>query len=899
MNARTLRIAASLLVALSTIPGSTRGDGPQTGTIDGRVLDAQGQPLPGATVSLAGPQNTRTAVTDEEGRYRFGLLMAGDYAVSAKLEGLGSAEASTSLEPGQRRSVDLTLQGGTAEQITITSEVPLVNKYDTGAVSSIKADAVENVAYGNRSYASTLRQLPTVVNLEGSDNLPQVNGSLTSEVQILIEGVDTSNTRRGGEARVIMPSTALTETRVESMGFGAEYGRVTGGVINSTVKTGTNAFHGDFLYLGQNPKWRAENQFELERPDEMIDSYELSLGGPMVRDRAWFFAANASLSNNQLDRLSDGTVVDGSREADVSIVKLNFQPGKRHQIAATGIDSDSDALEAIDTSGDRFAIISRPLEARIITGNWSYAVTDSVFLEVKGSTREDDFPRELLNPKSSLDTGASPDDPAGNNFRYIDLVDNLRYNGVSAPAGTGYNNFPRDTASASSTFFRGNHEVKVGVDLQQIKFESFGFVGTEYRGRDFDASRPGGFITPQRKRIFETVGESTSEGDENALYVQDRMQLGERWDLHVGVRVDQQTTENDVGEEVDDSTEWAPRLAAVYDLNGNGRLLARASIGRYYQNIGLDFALREYSRLPTGTSSFDEFNWNPATRRYDIFRTHVAPGNAGGPITQVDHIYKDEATAGVDWQFSRNWVMKSRLVWHETERLYWGNSQYVAGGTALARQVRTWPQGYREYGAVVLEVNRNFSGGWSLQSNLSVVENKGNVENLIARFNDEELFAALGGVQVGTGAANATSKNHDGLLSNDQDRLNVVGMKRFDFGEHGVVLSGFLYFATGAYYGLQREISVAHPVTGLQIDTVSFEEPRDAHQLEDNMNLNLAATWSFPIRGRVEGLLGLEAANVTDEQEVVQVNVLTLEPIASVEAYQPPRELRLKVGVRF
>ena len=229
-------------------------DGPQTGTIDGGVHDAQGEGLPGVTVTLTGPQNTRTVITDADGRYRFALLMAGDFTVTAELEGLGKDEFSTTLNPGQRRGGDLTLRGGTAEEITVTGETPLVSKYDTGSISSIKSELVENVAYGTRNYSATIRSLPGVVNRSERDVLPSVNGGLTTEVQVLIEGVDTSNTRRGGEARVIMPASVLSETRLESVGFGAEYGRVTGGVINSTIKTGTNNFHGDFLYIGQNPQ---------------------------------------------------------------------------------------------------------------------------------------------------------------------------------------------------------------------------------------------------------------------------------------------------------------------------------------------------------------------------------------------------------------------------------------------------------------------------------------------------------------------------------------------------------------------------------------------------------------------------------------------------------------------
>ena len=158
-----------------------------------------------------------------------------------------------------------------------------------------------------------MRQLPSVVNRSDADSRPSVNGGISTEVGVYIEGVDTSMHRRGGEMRMLIPSTALTETKLEATGFGAEYGRATSGIINSTVKTGTNEFHGEALYIGQNPTWRAPDVLELERPDDQINSYETSVGGPLARNRAWFFVSYGRMSDNRIDRLRDGTVVNLSR----------------------------------------------------------------------------------------------------------------------------------------------------------------------------------------------------------------------------------------------------------------------------------------------------------------------------------------------------------------------------------------------------------------------------------------------------------------------------------------------------------------------------------------------------------------------------------------------------------
>ncbi|MCY3932691.1 MAG: hypothetical protein OXH70_13355 [Acidobacteria bacterium] len=129
--------------------------------------------------------------------------------------------------------------------------------------------------------------------------------------------------------------------------------------------------------------------------------------------------------------------------------------------------------------------------------------------------------------------------------------------------------------------------------------------------------------------------------------------------------------------------------------------------------------------------------------------------------------------------------------------------------------------------------------------------------------------------------------------------MNIVGMKRLDFGKHALTLGGFLATTTGRYFGPSEATTVAHPVTGVEIDTVTFTAPVDSRQLDDIFTLDLSAMWSFPMPGEWEGQVGFEVANVTDEQEVLEVDTRTLLPINSLAAWQLPRELRLKVGFRL
>ena len=894
MTRRFVFVCCGALIALICAT-ALLADGPQTGTIDGRVLDAQGAALPGVTVTIAGPQNTRTVITDADGVYRFALLLAGRYTVNAELEGLGTAELGTDLDPGQRRGIDLTLVSTTEEEITVTGEAPLISRYETAASATIPEEITDNVAFGTRTYNAAVRQLPSVVNRSDSDTRPSVNGGISTEIGVYVEGVDTSMHRRGGEMRLLIPSTALTETKLESTGFGAEYGRATSGIINSTVKTGTNEFHGEALYIGQNPKWRAPDVLELERPDDQINSYETSIGGPLVRNRAWFFVSYGRLSDNRIDRLRDGTVVNLSRQSDPLVAKVNFQPNDNQQIAITAIDAPSDAIGLSGNPGDQFAIMNFPVNGRVQTLNWSLGLGSSNFLEFKVANREEFVGRHAAE-QHPIDPNASPDDPPGNNFRYRDLASGLRHNGPAVRLAEGFNDFPRDQANVSLTSFRGRHELKFGVDAQAIEFSNLTSIITEFRGRGYDANLPGGFVTPVNKRVFDPSDVITETSDFLAVFAQDRFEVGDNWVWTLGVRGDQQTIDNDIGERVNEYTEFVPRVSGVYDVKADGSVLLRGTLGRYYHAIGMGIVLQEFSRQNNGENVYEQFLWNRQTLRYDRFQRRIEP-TFDQAIQNVDPYYKDEISFGADFQVSEKWVVKSRLIASEADNVFHATLQFDDAGRVV-RDLRNWEDARREYRGLQIEANRLFRDNWTLRTNYTLSSTKGNINSLNDNFN---LNEGLGGIEVGTGLTNATSSEYwFGRLLEDREHLaNVIGMKRFVFGRHDLVLGGFLHYAAGRPWGSHVSTQVRHPVSGQTITTSTYREPSDANRLPDTWTVDLSLMYSIAMAGNVRAKIGFDLANAADSQEPITINQSTGRPNALVSWYQRPREFRLKVGFSF
>jgi hypothetical protein len=913
---RTARafLLVHLFLLIAAAPAAL-ADSPQTATLEGRVLDAGGQPLPGVTVTLETDRGQQTSVTDQEGVYRFGLLPPGTYTVAATLEGMQSQPVTVRVESGQRRSQDLGM-ASTSETITVVSEAPLVNKFDVGTTATVEAEVAGELSFQTRNFQSATTLLPGVVHNADSqrlgDNRPALNGSEWQENAAFIDGVDTSNTRRGGSSRMFLPTTALSEVRVDASGYGAEYGRVTGGVTGVVTKSGTNDFHGEAVYIAQNQKWRAQSDFvPLPREDEAIDSYELALGGPIVRDHLWFFAAYANNSTNEIDRVPDGTIVDTSIQFEPLIGKLSAQPGASHQLSATYIDAPAEKLLPNARVGDIFALPLFQLGGEFLTANWNWSASRNTFLELRFADQDSTEDRSQAAVRT-LDPSALPHTPRNAVGLFTDLTSTLQYNFNNNPLGAGDIAFPRTQANAVLSWFVGDdNELKLGADYQDLGWDTRNIKPAEFQGRGYSETLPGGFVQPVLMRVFIPAPDLISTTSEaQALYAQDRLSIGEHWALTLGARLEDQSHENDVGTEVFSSTDVSPRLAAVYDVHADGRLLLKATAGRYYAQIPQDIINADLSVLPNGTNAFDELNWNPATLRYDVFVRRFSPG-AGSVVNDLEDAYhKDEATAGVEWQFANLWAFEARAIWWELDDLYWGTNQ-IAPNRTIFRRVANDSAATRDYRGLQLELNRSFRDNWVLRANYTLARQEGNLfGNILASTDDDDFLEARTVINPASGLP-YTEENRFGRGRQDRKHaLNVAGVKRWMLGEHELSLGGLLWFRSGERWGRRPNLTLAAAcpspancvvVPGLigTLTTTRYIQPRDANALEDLMSLNLTGGWSFPIAGPMDGSLKLEVTNVTDEQEQIDVVLATGVPQPARGFFSQPREIRALAGVRF
>ena len=530
----------------------------------------------------------------------------------------------------------------------------MVNKYDTASTATLDAEVAEALSFASRNYMDNIGLLPGAV---VSDRLATQNGfsgGRTGDSLTFMEGVDVSQTRRGGEFRIKIPTTAVAQTTLQTAGLGAEYGRASNGQANTVIKTGTNNFHGEALLIAQNPSWR-ENWHtppfdQIDAPDEFINSFEVSLGGPIYRDRAWFFASKANISENRYNATQDGELFDASNNADPLLAKLNAQPGDSHQLAFTVIKAPNEDVSDVGNPGDLFAFNEVRRDNDVVTLSWDYAVTANVFVQVKAAEIEDTLRRGTLLTRE-IDPNAPPDSPKRTGFRYHDLDSGFKFNFSAHGNGTGFVSDPREQLNAAATIFRGNHELKVGADRHDLGATVTAIIGTEYAGDGYDENAPTGFATPIRKRVFEqAVGAPEVTSDLSTVYVQDRIDIGDKWVLTAGLRLEDQELYDNLGVLVNDYSELAPRLTVVHDMRGDGQLLLRGTAGRYYNFFLLQLPLANFFQGATGRNIYDQFLFNPESGRYDTFQRTVN--------TSVDR----ESGASLDPEFQGRLLARGRLA---------------------------------------------------------------------------------------------------------------------------------------------------------------------------------------------------------------------------------------------
>lgn len=365
-----------------------------TGDIVGRVTDESAGVLPGATITVqnVGTGDLRTTVAGDTGDYVVTLLPIGNYVVRIELQGFSVQESKIALRSGERVRVDGRLSVGTvSETVQVTAEAPLLQTESSTVSMLVTETEVQDLPVNGRNFVRLIQLVPGAnegaPNALGSGTRPDdrrqtsavsINGAGDNRNNMLIDGMD--NNERAIGTIVVRPSMdAIAEVRVQTNNYPAEVGRTAGGVVNILTKAGSNALHGTAYGFLRDDKFDSRDYFAKEDPILKQKQFGGSLGGPLVRDRTFYFVDYEGFRQRQgqvnlltvpTERMRRG---DFSEVSAVIYDPMTRLPFAGNQIPANRIDPIAARLVALYPTPTSAAIANNYSSTTLRTQNSSTA----------------------------------------------------------------------------------------------------------------------------------------------------------------------------------------------------------------------------------------------------------------------------------------------------------------------------------------------------------------------------------------------------------------------------------------------------------------------------------------------------------------------------------------------
>jgi hypothetical protein len=760
---RLRSFAALLAIALFAWPVAAQE---QRGSIEGVVKDSSGAVLPGATVTVTGGAGVSLdTVSDSTGSYRFPSLLPGTYAITAKLSGFTDSKVSDVLvQLGSAKKVDFALTvAGVSESVKVTAEAPIVDVKQSAKGTNIRAEQVELVPHA-RDFTSLVIQAPGANDEHKSAGI-SVDGASAAENRYVIDGIETTSVFNGLSSKPVL-SDFVEEVQVKSSGYPAEFGGSTGAVINVITKSGSNSFSGSALgywqgnslvgtcnraslaskdvmgattgstpvtltdnssmACGANPTLRIQltNSNAAEYwtyPKDDSNRYEPggSLGGPIFRNKMWFFGAyqpaltttSRTVSATTSGRSGADTIsTTQHQQIQYLTADQTMQLGSnlRTRIAFNNSWTKTDGALPAVAGTDR---VTTNFARGTVSPNWAlsgqadYNLSSSLLLGFKGGYYR----------QNSHDFGIPSD------TQFVFNTSNIGLGGVpdAEQHATGYTNIPTNSATvfnildrkffqADATWFthaRGEHQVKGGVQLDlrgnNVNSGNQAQVVSLDWNTQFDPPAPQGAFGYYEIRSngalpregFITQGNVKS--NVIGLFLQDTWSATSKLTLNLGVRTESErvpsytSANNDYGQypiKFGFGDKIAPRVGAAYDVMGDGRWKAYGSWGIFYDIFKLDLGQQSFGGakwiqwyFTLDTPNFETLNTNsncppacPGTfiSSVDERLPSLSSDACGGPCISnvIKPMRSQEATVGLEHQLSASSAISFRYVHKQLDR---------------------------------------------------------------------------------------------------------------------------------------------------------------------------------------------------------------------------------------
>jgi carboxypeptidase family protein len=907
------RIVCFAIAIVSLSAASAFAQGQQYGSVSGRVASQGNAPLPGVTVTATSDalQGSRSATTDVNGVYSLPGLAPGHYLVKFELDGMSSVERRATVSLGTVSIVDQQLAVVPVEEsIDVRASTP--SPVTSRGASNLEMSDLSKLPVGRTPFLMT-ELTPGVTDNTPSNAQISISGAFAYDNVFLMDGVDI-NDNVLGTANNLFIEEAIQETQVLSSAVSAEYGRFSGGVVNIITRSGGNALSGAFRVNLTNPAWSAETPFEksavISRVSKYSPTYEATIGGPLRRDRVWFFGAarlerTTTQSAFAQTRIPYTTNNDNTRYEGK--VTATIHPG--HTLQGTLIDNQTDLRQpSLGSSIDPATMTTPSTPNRIAAVTWR-GVLRRVFVEAQ-------FSQKNWQLESAGGTSAAIVDSPFLTRGVSGMSANLQYNGPYFDStDPEERNNQQFTASASETFASrrlGTHELKTG-------FESFistrvggnsqslsGYVfQTDYKvaadGRpELDAN---GRLIPRfvpgtsRLQTWMPLRGSSIDMTTVSAYVNDRWIAGSRFTFDLGVRYERahSTATGDISGA--DGSSVVPRFGAAYDLTADGRTVVHATYGHYAgryndvqfsrnSNVGNADRITGNYIGPAGegrdfTAGFDPANYQTFTGTFPTANVFFEDG-LESPVTR-------EFTVGFARELrNRGWARATYVKRHATNfvedfiTMAEGQTIVSKNGVNLGAfdnaVYRNTNLPTRDYQALQFEstyrptVNLSVNGHWTVQ-----LQNDGTFEG------ESSSGPALPSLIADYPEIYVPARNFPtGRLDDFQrNKIRVWATYQLALGRFGTVDVAPLYrYNSGRTYSL---IASGVPLSAQQIarnpgyarlptsQSIFFGD-RGSQSFEGVHLVDLAATYSVPVWQSLRPWVKLEVLNAFNNQKLVTWN---------------------------
>jgi hypothetical protein len=841
-----MRRQLSWALALVLFGGSGAfAQGVQTGKLSGVVKTEDGQLLPGATITIKSPNllGTRTAVTDSNGAYIFVAVPPGPYTVSFELTGMSTVEEKAVVAIDVTAQVNATLKIAKVEEtVTVTAESPNALNTTQGG-DQFSGKLVDTLAIPRDPTDIALLAPNLSANAATPGNIT-IAGNFGYDNVFMIDGVDVDDNVLGGSDNLFIED-AIQETQVLTSGVSAEFGRFGGGVVNAITKSGGNAFSGSFRTDFTNASWSALTPAEIKQgtthPSKVNPDFQATFGGPIVKDRLWFFLAGRARDLSQAKTLnitSGPYTLDSNNKREE--VKLTGAVSPNHTLSATYVnnsqtDMNDSPLGSLDAGPA--TLDNRNLPNHLFVATYNGVLRSNLFVEAQYSQKYFEFSGEGGSSKNIQDSPfLNPAFDTAYNAPYFDATDpETRQN--------------RQLTGALSYFLTtkgmGRHDLKLG-------YENFRSTRT---GGNSQSSTNFVFITPYE---VDANGNPvlTASGDlipvfqsgvtfyqnwlatrgarldltTQSVYLNDKVQLNNHLSFNLGVRYEKIDGSATGGiKPVNTSGPWAPRLAVSYDVNGDGKFKLDATYAHYAggynaaifgtnTNVGNPNLVYGIYNGPTGTGKdfgpgTDPSNYSLGSGFFPTANVFFAP-NVSSPVTKE---YTFSAGAQLPHAGFVKAVYTHRHITNFLEdfvSLATGTTTVIQNGVNFGTFQNTDFQNSdfptRIYSALTLQAEYKLTDHWGVSANYThQFKNFGNFEGeALQQVGNSTLYGNYPGLF-------SEDRNYpSGNLSGYQaDRVRAWSTYNFDLGKAGAIDLGALF-----YYDSPVSYSLVAP--GFQLTSV-------------------------------------------------------------------------------